>query len=175
MRPPAATSTRPASAPPSRGSSRSRCCRKWCRHRPIRIWTSFRAASKRCRNLPARRTAAAPVHAEDRRRPPCSGQRLLGCFFRRQAIVELVGEPLDLLFDVLLRLFLRGAAGDEEAFDFDAPVDQIQRLLVQLFFFLCHGLPLIFPVRRYRVVACSVPAAAVAAAAGFSGSSTICT
>jgi lactoylglutathione lyase len=37
-------------------------------------------------------------------------QGLFGRFFRRQPFVELIGEPLDLFFNVFLRLLLRGAA-----------------------------------------------------------------
>jgi hypothetical protein len=68
---------------------------------------------------------------------PGRRQRFLGSLFRRQVVVEQVGEPLDFFFDMVLRLLFGGAAGHQVFFDFDAPVNQCHRFFVELFL-LCH-------------------------------------
>jgi len=56
-----------------------------------------------------------------------------------QAIIKQVGEPFDLLFDMVLRFSDGGTAGYQEAFDFYAPVNQCECFRIQ-FFFLGHDL-----------------------------------
>lgn len=71
--------------------------------------------------------------------------------FRCQSFIEHIGEPFDLFFDVFLRLRQGGAASDQKAFDFGAPLNQGCCFRIEFVFFLCHHLSLCIDCTRSHV------------------------